>query len=141
MLHRQRRVPQKAVGVSEPEVVRPGLGRLVEPLDAVPVPREQGEDVREAPKDLERVRLTENQGQDAPVRVLDGMAVEVPQGLLEGRERLRMGVDTRRPVGAARQVGDCLLDVLGPRVMVCEPVGALVEPVGVERLERGPAAA
>jgi hypothetical protein len=84
---------------------------------------------------VERLHLAENKLQEAPITRLDRKCLCLDERLSEGRDRLGMGVSRGRFLGELGQVLHGLGDVVGPRVVVRQPVVDVVEPSGIQGLE------
>jgi len=132
---RLRVVPQVAVRVAQPEVVRRRQRGIAKPLHPLPLPEQEVQRLREAAQEVERARLAERHVEDRPILRLGSQPLRVPGGLRERPHGLAVGVAGGSLVGRPDEILDRLHAVVGPCVVIRKPLIYLGQALGVERLE------
>ncbi len=107
-------------------------------LETLLLPDEKIQDLADAAEGDERRTLTKDQIEDLALLLLRREAPDVREGFLEGPHGLDVGVSPRCLPGEPGEVLDSLGDLLGPRVVVCEALVAILQAI---RVEVGPALA
>jgi hypothetical protein len=134
--HRVAVIAQVAVCVRKLEREAPRQLGVGHPLQRLRVAHQQLDGLTEAAQEVV--------GGSQPDRKLDFLAVlliaiqlpNVLQRLLERTCRVAVRVHRRCSPGEARQVFDRLDGLIGTRVVVSEPVIDLLQPIGIDRLDR-----